>query len=147
MSTNASPLSSTYLKRSEPMELNQLYKCASCGGVYEVAVKCNCEGPCAPSCCGEETKLLVENSVDAAKEKHVPVITKVDGGYKVAVGAVAHPMTPEHWIAVIELIADGQVLRQTLTPTDKPEAVFLTKATKVKAREYCNLHGLWIAEA
>jgi superoxide reductase len=129
------------------MELNHMYKCGDCGSVYEAVVKCNCAGRCAPSCCGQEMKLLSENTVDAAKEKHVPVITKVDGGYKVAVGAVPHPMTPEHWIAAIELIADGQVLRQTLSPTDKPEAVFMTKATKVKAREYCNLHGLWTAEA
>jgi superoxide reductase len=129
------------------MEVNQMFKCGSCGGVYEAAVECSCGLNCAPSCCGEPMKLLVENTVDAAKEKHVPVITKIDGGYRVAVGAVPHPMTPEHWIAVIELIADGQVLRQNLTPTDKPEAVFLTKATKVKAREYCNMHGLWTAEA
>ncbi len=126
--------------------INQLYKC-DCGSVIEVVAECACDGPCAPMCCGESMKLLAENSVDAAKEKHVPVVTKVDGGYKVAVGAVPHPMTPEHWIAVIELLADGQVLRQTLSPTDKPEAVFLTGATKVKAREYCNLHGLWVAEA
>jgi superoxide reductase len=86
---------------------------------------------------------LAANTVDAAREKHVPVIEKVDGGYKVKVGSVAHPMTPEHWIAAIELFADGQILRQPLTPADKPEAVFCTKAEKVTAREYCNLHGLW----
>ena len=128
-------------------ELNQLYKCASCGSIVEVVALCACDGPCATSCCGEEMKLLVENSVDAAKEKHVPVIEKIDGGYRVGVGSVPHPMTPEHWINVIELLADGQVLRQTLAPTDRPEAVFYTKATKVKAREYCTLHGLWVAEA
>ena len=125
------------------MELNQLCKCDKCGSVVEAVAKC----ACAPSCCGGPMTLLKENSVDAAKEKHVPVIEKVDGGYKVKVGAVEHPMTPEHWIAVIELLADGQVLRRSLEPTDKPEAVFLTNATKVKAREYCNLHGLWVAEA
>ncbi len=113
------------------MEINHIYKCDKC----------------ALTCWGEPMKLLAENSVDAAKEKHVPVIEKVEGGYKVTVGAVPHPMTPEHWIAVIELLADGQALRQSLKPTDAPEAVFLTKATKVKAREICNLHGLWVAEA
>ena len=124
------------------MNLNAMYKC-DCGAVFEVAVACDCTD--TPSCCGKPTTLLVENSVDAAKEKHVPVIEKVDGGYKVKVGSVAHPMTPEHWIAAIELIADGQVLRQNLTPADKPEAVFLTNAVKVVAREFCNLHGLWVA--
>lgn len=126
------------------MELNQLYKC-DCGLVIEVTKSCECEDDCKLVCCETPMKLLTENSVDAAKEKHVPVIEKVDGGYKVKIGSVPHPMTPEHWITMIELIADGQVLRQTLTPTDKPEATFLTKATKVKAREYCNLHGLWVA--
>lgn len=124
------------------MELNQMYKC-ECGAVLEVANGCDCQD--APQCCGKPAQLLKENSVDAAKEKHVPVIEKIDGGYKVKVGSVAHPMTPEHWIVIIELIADGQVLRQNLTPGMAPEAVFYTKATSVKAREFCNLHGLWIA--
>ena len=125
------------------MNLNDMYKC-ECGAVLEVAVPCN--DKCTPECCGKPMTLLTENTVDAAKEKHVPVIEKIDGGYKVKIGAVPHPMTPEHYICAIELLADGQVLRQSLTPTDKPEAVFLTKATKVKAREFCNLHGLWVAE-
>lgn len=125
------------------MKLNEMYKC-ECGAVLEVAAGCDCKDE-GPSCCGKPMKLLKENSVDAAKEKHVPVIEKVDGGYKVKIGSVPHPMTPEHWIVAIELIADGQILRQNLTPSDKPEATFCTKAAKVTAREYCNLHGLWIA--
>ncbi len=125
------------------MELNSIYKC-DCGAVIEVAVGCDC-GDQPPACCGKPMVKLAENSVDAAKEKHVPVVEKVDGGYKVKVGAVPHPMTPEHHIAFIELIADGQVLRQNLPVTGPAEAMFYTKATSVKAREYCNLHGLWIA--
>lgn len=128
------------------MNVNTMYKC-ECGAVLEVAVPCGCDEKELPSCCGKPMQILKENSVDAAKEKHVPVIEKIDGGYKVKVGSVPHPMTPEHWIAAIELIADGQVLRQTLAPTDQPEAVFYTKATKVKAREFCNLHGLWVADS
>ncbi|MCC8180166.1 MAG: desulfoferrodoxin [Planctomycetes bacterium] len=130
------------------MATNQMFKCADCGGVLEVVVACSC-GPdtCIPACCGKPMQPLVENTVDAAKEKHVPVIEKIDGGYKVKIGAVPHPMTPEHWITTIELIAGNQVLRQTLSPTDQPEAVFKTDAAQVKAREYCNLHGLWTANA
>ena len=126
------------------MQLNTMYKC-ECGAVLEVAVPCNDD--CELTCCGKPMQALKENSVDAAKEKHVPVIEKIDGGYKVKIGAVPHPMTPEHWIVAIELLADGQVLRQNLNPTDQPEAVFMTKAVKVKAREFCNLHGLWVADA
>lgn len=125
------------------MKLNDMYKCDKCNAVIEVIFEAAPE----PSCCGEQMKALKENSVDAAKEKHVPVIEKIDGGYKVKVGSVAHPMTPEHWITTIELIAGNQVLRQTLKPGEAPEAVFKTDLPAVKAREYCNLHGLWIAQA
>jgi superoxide reductase len=90
-------------------------------------------------------KLMKENTVDAAKEKHVPVIEKVPGGYKVKVGAVAHPMEEKHYIEWIELIADGEAYRYFLKPGMKPEATFKIDAAKVTAREYCNLHGLWKA--
>jgi superoxide reductase len=90
-------------------------------------------------------KLMKENTVDAAREKHVPVIEKVPGGYKVKVGAVAHPMEEKHHIEWIELIADGEAYRYFLKPGMAPEATFKIDAAKVTAREYCNLHGLWKA--
>jgi superoxide reductase len=90
-------------------------------------------------------ELMSENTVDAAKEKHVPVITKVAEGYKVVVGSNAHPMEEKHWIEWIELIADGKVYRQDLNPGDAPEATFCVKADKVEVRELCNLHGVWKA--
>ena len=123
-------------------ELNQIYRCSVCGNVVEVLQA----GGGELHCCGKPMRLLVENSVDAAKEKHVPVIEKITGGYKVTVGSVLHPMQPEHYIQWIELLADGQVLRRQLRPGEKPEAVFMTDAEEVKARELCNLHGLWVAE-
>ena len=122
-------------------EALQVYKCALCGNIIEVLH--GGEGELV--CCGETMKLFIENTTDAAKEKHVPVIEKIAGGYKVKVGSVPHPMTPAHWIEWIELQADGKVYRQFLTPTDKPEAIFLVAADKVTAREWCNLHGLWKA--
>ena len=88
-------------------------------------------------------KKLVENTVDAAKEKHVPVIEKIDGGVKVKVGDVAHPMEEKHYIEWIEIIADGKADRQFLNPGDAPEAEFNVASENVTAREYCNLHGLW----
>ncbi|MGN1322299.1 MAG: desulfoferrodoxin family protein [Methanosphaera sp.] len=76
--------------------------------------------------------------------KHKPVITRVDDGYNVKVGEVEHPMDENHYIAVIELIADGQVHKQYLNPGDKPEATFkIPEATDLKAREFCTKHGLW----
>jgi superoxide reductase len=89
--------------------------------------------------------LLTENTVDAAKEKHVPVIEKVPGGVKVLVGSVAHPMEEKHYIEFVEIIADGKVYRQYLAPGAAPEATFAVEADNITAREYCNLHGLWKA--
>ncbi|MFC1571433.1 desulfoferrodoxin [Candidatus Margulisiibacteriota bacterium] len=96
-------------------------------------------------CCGQPMQLLVENTTDAAKEKHVPVIEKTDCGVKVKVGSVAHPMEAKHYIEWIEVIADGAAFRQFLKPGDKPEAEFCVDAKQITAREYCNLHGLWKA--
>jgi superoxide reductase len=119
----------------------QIYKCEVCGNIVEVVHT----GVGELVCCDQPMVLQKENTVDAAKEKHVPVIEKVEGGYKVKVGSVAHPMTPEHWIEWVQVLADGQAHRRFLNPGDKPEAVFAIKAAKVSAREYCNLHGLWKA--
>ena len=86
---------------------------------------------------------LAENTVDAAQEKHVPVVEKTDNGYLVKVGSDPHPMTDEHLIMWIELVADGVVHRKFLSPGDAPEAMFDVQADQVTAREHCNLHGVW----
>jgi superoxide reductase len=88
-------------------------------------------------------KLYIENTVDAAKEKHVPVLKAVDGGYKVTVGSVAHPMEEKHYIEWIELVSGAVAYRVFLKPGDAPEATFKINAAKVTARAYCNIHGLW----
>jgi superoxide reductase len=97
-------------------------------------------------CCGQAMTCLTENTVDAALEKHVPVIEKIEGGVKVKVGSVAHPMEEKHYIEWIQLIADGRSYRKFLKPGEVPEADFAVQAGKVAAREYCNLHGLWKGE-
>ncbi len=117
----------------------QIYKCEICGNIVEMVH----EGAGQLVCCGQPMNLMEENSVDAAKEKHVPVIEKTDNGYKVTVGSVAHPMEDSHYIEWIELIADGKAYREFLSPGQAPEATFCLEADKVTAREYCNLHGLW----
>ncbi|MBN2875413.1 MAG: desulfoferrodoxin [Spirochaetales bacterium] len=119
----------------------QIYKCEKCGNIVEVVHA----GGGELVCCGEPMKLMNENTSDGAKEKHVPVVEKVSGGWRVTVGAVAHPMEEKHYIEWIELIADGMSYRAQLAPGDKPEAVFLVDASSVVVREYCNLHGLWKA--
>lgn len=94
-------------------------------------------------CCGQPMTLLKENTTDGAREKHVPVVEPVEGGYRVVVGSTEHPMLAEHFIEWIELVTDSHVYRKELRPGEKPEAVFLTEAKQVFARAYCNLHGLW----
>lgn len=119
----------------------EVYKCDACGNIVEVLTG----GGGELVCCGEPMKLMAENTTDAAVEKHVPVVETVDGGVKVTVGSVAHPMESEHFIEWIEIIADGKAYRQFLNAGEAPEAVFNVAAQNVTAREYCNLHGLWKA--
>jgi superoxide reductase len=118
-----------------------VFKCEVCGHIVEVLH----EGGGTLVCCNKPMKQLVENTVDASKEKHVPVIEKTASGFKVKVGSVAHPMEAKHFIEWIQAIADGVAYRKFLKPGEAAEAVFDVKADKISAREYCNLHGLWKA--
>ena len=122
-------------------KLNEVYKCNLCGNMVEVVHA----GAGVLVCCNERMVLLAENTVDASKEKHVPVIEVGATGITVKVGSVAHPMEAAHYIEWIELLADGKVYRQQLQPGQAPEATFPVSATQITAREYCNLHGLWAA--
>lgn len=122
--------------------LNQLYKCGICGNIVEIQHA----GAPALVCCKEPMKLLTENTVDASKEKHVPVKEMTADGLLVKVGSVAHPMEEKHYIEFIQVMAaGGKVYTQYLKPGQKPEAVFPLKSDQVIVREYCNLHGLWKA--
>lgn len=122
-------------------KLNEVYKCNLCGNIVEILHP----GAGALVCCNERMALLTENTVDASKEKHVPVIEVGATSITVKVGSVAHPMEAAHFIEWIELIADGKVYRQQLQPGQAPEATFPVIAKQVTAREYCNLHGHWAA--
>jgi superoxide reductase len=122
-------------------QLNEVYKCNLCGNIVEIVHP----GAGALVCCNEKMALMVQNTVDASQEKHVPVIEVGANSITVKVGSVAHPMEAAHYIEWIELIADGKVYRQQLQPGQAPEATFPVIAKQVTAREYCNLHGLWVA--
>ena len=119
----------------------EVYKCELCGNIVQVLHA----GDGELVCCEQPMKLMAENTVDAAKEKHVPVIEKFPGGIKVKLGSVAHPMETKHYIEWIEVIADGKSFRQFLNPGDAPEASFSIEADDITARAYCNLHGHWKA--
>lgn len=119
----------------------EVYKCNLCGNIVEVVTG----GAGALVCCGQDMVLMEENTVDAAQEKHVPVPTRVNGGWEVAVGSIAHPMEEKHWIEWIELNANGTSYREFLDPGQDPKAYFPVDASEVDVRAYCNLHGLWKA--
>ncbi|OEU65384.1 MAG: desulfoferrodoxin [Desulfovibrio sp. S3730MH75] len=125
-------------------DLFEIYKCEACGNITMVMHA----GPGNLACCGTDMKLMTENTVDAAKEKHVPIIEKIEGGYKVKVGAVAHPMEEKHYIEWIELASGNDRYLKKLNPGETPEADFCGckfGSEPVTARGYCNLHGLWKA--
>ena len=124
----------------EHMDVMEICKCAVCGNLVEVLRA----GGGQLVCCGQPMVALKENTVDASREKHVPVIERTSAGVKVIVGSIPHPMETKHFIEWIELLADGRVLRQPLKPGDAPSAFFSgVTAAALSAREVCNLHGLW----
>ena len=119
-------------------------KCAVCGKIVGVI-----QDSAAPTmCCGQPMEEIIPGSVDAAAEKHVPVI-EVDGSkVTVKVGEVAHPMEDDHWITWVYIKTEKGGQRKALKPGDAPEVVFeLVDDKLVAAYEYCNKHGLWVAQA
>ncbi|TKJ43660.1 desulfoferrodoxin [candidate division TA06 bacterium B3_TA06] len=124
-------------------ELKKIYRCEECGDMIEVLK----EGCGNYSCHGEPMKLLDEQTADYKTEKHVPMIEKIEGGFKVIVGSTPHPMEEDHYIEWIEITDDaGRVYRKHLKPGDVPEAIFMVDSEKIAAREHCNVHGLWKGE-
>lgn len=122
----------------------KFYICKHCGNLISMIF----DSKVNPVCCGEKMTELVANTVDAAKEKHVPVV-EVDGNkVTVKVGSVTHPMVPEHYIEWIYLVTKQGVQRKCLEPGQEPTAVFALAEgdVAVEAYEYCNLHGLWKKE-
>lgn len=118
---------------------NQIYKCEICGNIIEVLHEA--QGQLV--CCNQPMKLSKENTVDAATEKHVPIIEQEENKIKIKVGEVLHPMTNKHYIEFIELITKETVYRKQLNPNESPEAEFYIKSSSFTARAHCNLHGLW----
>jgi len=124
------------------VKANGIYKCEICGNVVSVLEAH--EG--GLECCGESMKLLEEKTSDVGKEKHVPIIEKTKSGIKVKVGSIPHPMEEVHYIELIQLIKDNDVvIGKRLKPGDKPEADFccLVETKGLTARALCNVHGLW----
>jgi len=122
---------------------NGIYKCEICGNVVSVLES----GKGDLVCCNQPMKLLEEKTSEAeGKEKHVPVVEIENNKVTVKVGSVPHPMEEEHYIELIQLIKDGNVvIGKRLKPGDEPNAEFCLENTEnIKARILCNVHGLWV---
>ena len=118
--------------------------CRRCGSLIEMI---NDSGV-TPICCGTDMNELTPNSVEAATEKHIPVV-EIDGNIaKVTVGSTLHPMEEAHYIEWIYLETSIGIKRVKLNPKEEPIASFalLEEETVISAYAYCNLHGLWIKE-
>ena len=116
-------------------------RCSHCGNLVE-----SIENSGVPIiCCGEPMKELTANTVEASREKHLPVVERSGNNLVVKVGSAAHPMIPEHSIQWIYLQTDRACCRKALLPGDQPQAVFALcdGETPVAVYAYCNLHGLW----
>ncbi|MHA1595188.1 MAG: desulfoferrodoxin [Candidatus Baldrarchaeia archaeon] len=122
----------------------QIYKCNVCGNIVEVLHP----GKGKLVCCGQPMELIEERTMDEGREKHVPIIETTDEGILVRVGSVEHPMNEAHHIEWIELITNNGVYRKFLSLGDKPKAAFEVKTgiDNIKARAYCNVHGLWMSK-
>ena len=126
-------------------EQQKFYICKHCGNIIGMIESSGVN----PVCCGDKMTELVPNTTDASQEKHVPVI-KIDGNkVTVDVGSAPHPMTEEHHISWVYLMTENGGQRKNLDHTGTPSASFmLTDDDKlVSAFAYCNLHGLWKADA
>lgn len=121
----------------------KFYHCTHCGNIIAYAT----DSGVKVVCCGEEMKELIAGTVEASKEKHIPVISREGDLVTVKVGSVAHPMMEAHYIDWIALETKNGNQRKTLSRTGAPEAAFaLVKGDEVVAAyAYCNLHGLWKA--
>ena len=117
----------------------QIYKCEVCGNIVEVLHS----GKGELICCGQPMKLMGEKTEEEGKEKHLPLVEKLEEKIKVKVGSVLHPMEEKHYIEWIEVEIDGKAYREFLSPGNLPEAEFPLRAEKFSVREYCNIHGLW----
>jgi len=98
-------------------------------------------------CCGQPMEELIPNSVEAATEKHLPVISVSGDTVQVDIGSVPHPMLEAHSIQWIYLETQRGGQRKNLAPGEEPKAVFSVQGDEaVAAFAYCNLHGLWKTE-
>lgn len=119
---------------------HRFFVCKHCGNIIGMIHSSGVE----IICCGEPMAELEANTVDASKEKHVPVATVNGDVVTVTIGSVLHPMIDSHYIQWVYLQTEKGGQRKCLNPGEVPSVAFsLTDDKPVAAYAYCNLHGLW----
>ena len=125
------------------MNENKFYICEHCGNLIEMVN--NAGVPVM--FCGQKMTKLEAGTVDASKEKHIPVVSVEEDTVKVEVGSVTHPMVEEHSILWVYLQTDKGCQRKNLEVGKEPVVTFaLSNEKPVSVYAYCNLHGLWKTE-
>jgi len=121
----------------------KFYICEHCGNII-AKVK---DAGVPIMCCGQKMTEIIPGTTDASQEKHVPVYTVEGNLVTVSVGAVEHPMQPEHYIEWVSLQTKQGNQRTLLQPGQAPKACFaICEDDEVEAvYAYCNLHSLWKA--
>lgn len=124
------------------MNMNQqgdIFVCPICQSVVEVMQMVGEE----LTCCGRPMEGQRARTNDFGREKHAPIVTRIDGGIRVYVGTIEHAMSERHRIEWIEVASEDLVQRRYLRPGQPPVAEFAIDADRVTVRAWCSLHGLW----
>ena len=125
------------------MKETKFYICEHCGNIIGVIH----DAGVPMMCCGKKMTKLEAGTVEASREKHIPVASVEGDKVVVNVGSVAHPMVPEHSIEWVYLQTDKGGQRKCLKAGQEPTVTFaLCDETPVAVYAYCNLHGLWKTE-
>ena len=119
----------------------RILKCKKCGKIIIITK----EGAESTICCGEDMIELKANSVDAAVEKHVPVVEENEGIITVTCGEVIHPMEENHYIEFMVVETNKGYSIKYLNPGEEPICKFIISDDEefISVYAYCNLHGLW----
>ena len=119
-------------------------KCSHCGNIVAVVH----ETKVPVMCCGQKMEQIIPGTVEASREKHIPVFEVKDNIVIVNVGSIDHPMVEEHFIEWVSVQTKYGNQRKQLKPGQDPKVCFaLCEGDEVEAvYAYCNLHGLWVAK-
>ncbi|MBE6700265.1 MAG: desulfoferrodoxin [Ruminococcaceae bacterium] len=119
---------------------NRFFICEHCGNLIGMIH----DAGVPMMCCGQKMTKIEPGTVEASREKHLPVVTVTENTVKVEIGSQAHPMTEEHSILWVYLQTDKGGQRKCLTAGESPVVTFAFAEEKPLAvYAYCNLHGLW----